>query len=78
MCHGLRNVTKDVDFLLWTRKNRDTYDKIKYDENLPNDLKDSHFSPSIPTRILIHGYGDTGTTGWVIRVKNKYLNKGKI
>ena len=75
--HQFTNVSKDVDFLLWTRKNPNSYTEMKYNESLPKVLNNSHFSPSIPTKLLIHGYGDTGTTGWVISVKNKYLNKGK-
>ena len=79
MCsHVFANVSKDVDFYLWTRENPISYDHIKFNESLPNLLNSSHFSPSLPTKILIHGYGDTGTTDWVIDVKNKYLFKGEI
>ena len=79
MCsHTFANVSQDVDFLLWTRDNPDSYDHIQFNNSLPNQLNHSHFSPSLPTKILIHGYGDTGTTGWVIRVKDKYLKKGVV
>ena len=59
-------------------KHRNSYDRLRYDENLPEDLKASHFTPTIPSKFLIHGYGDTGTTGWVLRVKDEYLKKGKL
>ena len=76
ICHDGKNVTEDVDFLIWTRKNKDVHDTIKYDQSLPESLEASHFDPKLLTKILIHGYGDTGTTGWVINVKNEYLIKG--
>ena len=76
--HQVTNVSKDVDFLLWTRRNPIYYRKLHYNKSLPRILNNSHFSPNIPTKLLIHGYGDTGTTDWIIRVKNKYLNKGKL
>ena len=37
-----------------------------------------YFTPNLKTKILIHGYGDTGTTDWVIRVKDRYLQKGRV
>ena len=76
--HSFSNHTKDIDFLLWTRRNPLNYDKIKYNDSLSTVLTSSHFSPNLKTKILIHGYGDTGTTDWVIRVKDRYLKQGKI
>ena len=66
-----------MDFLLWTLKNPiDSY-SFQVNDSLPNVLSNSSFSPNLETKILIHGYGDTGDTDWIIRVKNKYLKKGK-
>ena len=76
--HSFSNHTEDIDFLLWTRRNPLNYDKIKYNDSLSTFLTSSHFSPNLKTKILIHGYGDTGTTDWVIRVKDRYLKQGKI
>ena len=76
--NSFSNHTKDIDFLLWTRRNPLNYDKIKYNDSLSTVLTSSHFSPNLKTKILIHGYGDTGTTDWVIRVKDRYLKQGKI
>ena len=79
MCsHQFTNVSENVDFLLWTRENpdSDSYDLIQFNESLPSVLNHSHFSPRLPTKILIHGYGDTGTTDWILDVKDKYLIKG--
>ena len=67
-------VRKDVDFLLWTKDNPILEDKL-YIGNL-SALRKSHFNKDLPTRILIHGYEDTGTTGWVMRVRDSYFTKG--
>ena len=69
------NVEDQVDFLLWTRENPDTADKVS--RNLTA-LTLSHFRKDLPTRILIHGYEDTGTTGWVLNVRDAYFIKGKL
>ena len=69
------NVEDQVDFLLWTRQNPDVADKLVL--NNLTALQQSHFQKDLPTRILIHGYGDTGTTGWVKNVRDAYFIKGK-
>ena len=68
-------VQKDVDFLLWTPENPSISDKL-YIGNLTA-LKQSHFNKDLPTRILIHGFEDTGTTGWVFKVRDSYFIKGR-
>ena len=35
----------------------------------------SHFKSDLPTKILIHGFEDTGTTGWVLNVRDEYFKK---
>ena len=69
-----RDVANDVDFLLWTRTNPSDADHLKVDD--VTGLNASHFDRNLPTKILVHGYDDTGTTGWVLNVRNKYLKKG--
>ena len=71
-----RDVADDVSFLLWTRENSVEAQGLKVgDLNL---LNSTHFNKNLPTKILVHGYRDTGTTGWVLNVKTAYLNKGKF
>jgi len=65
---------KDVEFLLWTKENPDIPDKL-YIGNMTA-LKLSHFDKDIPSKILIHGFEDTGTTGWIYNVKDAYFVKG--
>lgn len=69
-----RDVEDDVDFLLWTPDNPTEQEHLKVgDVTL---LNSTHFNKNLPTKILVHGYTDTGTTGWVLNVKSKYLKKG--
>ena len=75
--HGLeaiKDVSSEVDFLLWTRENPEIPDKLIIGNITA--LSISHYNPQTSTKILIHGFGDTGTTGWVKNVRNKYFEKG--
>ena len=71
----VQDVQDKVDFLLWTRQNPDVSDPLRL--NNVTLLQHSHFQKDLPTRILIHGYEDTGTTGWVLNVRDAYFIKGK-
>ena len=61
---------------LWTRQNSNTDQELFYD-NLTS-IQQSNFDASKKTKILVHGYSDSGKTGWVIRMKNKFLEKGMV
>ena len=61
---------------LWTRQNQNNDQELFYD-NLTS-IQQSNFDASKKTKILVHGYSDSGKTGWVIRMKNKFLEKGTI
>ena len=61
---------------LWTRQNQNNNQELFYD-NLTS-IQQSNFDASKKTKILVHGYGDSGKTGWVIRMKNTFLEKGII
>ena len=39
---------------------------------------DSRFDGARKTKLLVHGYGDSGRTGWVRRMKDAYLTKGEL
>ena len=68
---------KDVDFLLWTRKNPFSETILKYDNSLPLSLDDSNFDEDLPTKVIVHGFDGSGTQEWVINVKDAYLMTGK-
>ena len=61
---------------LWTRQNPNNDQELFYN-NLTS-IQQSNFDASKKTKILVHGFGDSGKTGWVIRMKNKFLEKGII
>merc|ERR1711997_225793 len=68
--NGISEVEKEVDFLLWTKDNPREPDKLKVGDVFSLHL--SHFKSDLPTKILIHGFEDTGTTGWVLNVRDEY------
>ena len=76
--NDLSEVEKEVDFLLWTKENPNPseYDKLKIG-NL-SALNSSHFKPDLPTKILIHGFEDHGTTGWVLKMTEQYFKKVQL
>ena len=58
--NGISEVEKEVDFLLWTKDNPKEPDKLKVGDVFSLHL--SHFKADLPTKILIHGFEDTGKT----------------
>ena len=56
--NGISEVEKEVDFLLWTKDNPTEPDKLKVGDVFSLHL--SHFKADLPTKILIHGFEDTG------------------
>ena len=56
--NGISEVEKEVDFLLWTEDNPTEPDKLKVGDVFSLHL--SHFKADLPTKILIHGFEDTG------------------
>jgi len=74
VCDGanvrLRRSTPNMRLLLWTRNNRNTFDTIVKD-----DLSSlSKFRSGKNVYIMTHGWHDSGTTGWIMRAKNEFLN----
>jgi pimeloyl-ACP methyl ester carboxylesterase len=64
-----------VRFYLWTRDNPDSEDVI-LPRNLAIGLRHSHVKKDRPLKMLIHGFADNGKTGWVLRMKRRYLEAG--
>jgi hypothetical protein len=63
-------------YLLWTRDNAGTNeDQILLFNNLTS-IQESNFEGHKSTKIIVHGFADSGKTGWVTRVKDAYLEKG--
>jgi hypothetical protein len=41
-------------------------------------LNATYFVKSSPTKILVHGYEDTGDTDWILNVRSAYLDSGSM
>ena len=66
-----------VRFFLWTGENAETEnaDVIAFPK-IASGLRNSHFRPGRPVKVLIHGFADDGKTAWVTKAKTKYLSVG--
>ena len=68
-------------YYLWSNANHNHLQSSSYEELIFDDVESvlaSNFDPNLPTKVLVHGFGDDGTTSWVIRVKNEFLRQGTI
>jgi len=63
-----------VKFFLWTHPTRLQYLPLKIG-NLSS-LISAGFNSSWPTKLLIHGFGDSGITSWTDRVRKAYKTTG--
>ena len=67
-----------IRFYLWTRDNSDDDD---FEELFVGDdgesILNSRYDGAKKTKVLVHGYGDYGRTGWVRDMKDAYLAKGE-
>ena len=62
-------------YWLWSKENPQTRQELIFDNF--ESVDSSNFNASKPTKVLVHGFGDDGTTSWVIRNKNEFLDHGK-
>ena len=68
-------------YYLWSNANHNHLQSSSYEELIFDDVESvlaSNFDPNLPTKVLVHGFGDGGTTSWVIGVKNEFLKQGTI
>lgn len=66
---------RDMEFRLYTNKNPGVAELIRIDD--AEALKMSSFDKNLPTRLMIHGWGDNGVTGGAVNiVKESYLDFG--
>ena len=61
-------------YLLWTKANPSSKQELVF-ESIES-VNSSNFNASKPTKVLVHGFADGGTTGWVIGSKREFLKKG--
>ncbi|XP_051883684.1 pancreatic lipase-related protein 2-like [Pristis pectinata] len=53
----------NIRFLLWTRRNTETYQKISAED--PSTIESSNFDLTKKTRFVVHGYIDKGEESWL-------------
>ena len=70
-----KNVS-EVRFLLWTRKSPIKYKQLQVWD--VTTLSTSNYNRNHPTKILIHGFSDLGTTSWIKSFKKRYLGRSDL
>ncbi|XP_065095314.1 phospholipase A1 member A-like [Ochlerotatus camptorhynchus] len=70
---------EDIKFYLFTRSNPDDRQYVHIDETLEkSNLSSSYFNPSLPTKVIIHGYNADMFLAPLISMKGEYLNRGSF
>ncbi|XP_055632870.1 uncharacterized protein LOC129773297 [Toxorhynchites rutilus septentrionalis] len=68
---------EDVKFYLYTRSNPEDRQYVHIDESLEkSNLSSSYFNPSLPTKVIIHGYNADMFLAPLINMKGEYLSRG--
>ncbi|XP_058825776.1 phospholipase A1 4-like [Topomyia yanbarensis] len=68
---------EDVKFYLYTRSNLEDRQYVHIDESLEkSNLSTSYFNPSLPTKVIIHGYNADMFLAPLINMKGEYLSRG--
>jgi len=63
-----------TQYYLWSNPNSNQKQELIFDDF--ESILASNFDANLPTKVLVHGFGDSGTTSWVIGVKNEFLKQG--
>lgn len=69
------NAEGDTAFLLFTRSNPTTPQRITW---TAGSISGSHFNPSHPVRVLIHGFNSGPSSGANIAPTASYLSRGNF
>lgn len=78
--HAMLNIldmdlkTEDINYDLYTKENKEQVVSLRVDDTAQ--LKDSPFSPAWPTKIIIHGWIDSGNASWLHDIRRNYLSIG--
>ena len=63
-----------TQYYLWSKANPNQEQELLFGNT--ESVLASNFNANLPTKVLVHGFTDSGKTSWVIRVKNEFLQKG--
>lgn len=65
---------EDVNYDLYTKDNKEQAFSLRVGDTAQ--LKDSPFNPTWPTKIIVHGWTDSGDTFWLHDIRRNYLSIG--
>ncbi|XP_012062618.1 PREDICTED: pancreatic lipase-related protein 2-like [Atta cephalotes] len=65
---------EDINYELYTKDNKEQPVSLRVDDAIQ--LKDSPFNPEWPTKIIIHGWTESGNAFWLHDIRRNYLNVG--
>ncbi|XP_044735396.1 phospholipase A1-like [Chrysoperla carnea] len=68
---------KNIHFYLYTKGGAGLDQHYELFVNKSTNLKNSPFNPAYPTKILIHGFGNSYKSPFGQQTKNSYLNSGR-
>lgn len=67
----------DIKFYLFTRSNPEDRQYVHIDDTMEkSNLSSSYFNPSLPTKVIIHGYNADMFLAPLINMKGEYLSRG--
>ncbi|KYM77372.1 Pancreatic triacylglycerol lipase [Atta colombica] len=65
---------EDINYELYTKNNKEQPVSLRVGDAIQ--LKDSPFNPEWPTKIIIHGWTESGNAFWLHDIRRNYLNVG--
>ncbi|KAJ8020395.1 Inactive pancreatic lipase-related protein 1 [Holothuria leucospilota] len=65
-----------TEFVLNTPANNFDFEYDVISNLVPGSLESSHFDPSLETKILVHGYGESGYSDWITAMGRAFLTVG--
>ena len=67
----------EIQFYLWTLQNPgdDEFEILEMDD--PDSVTSSYFDPNKITKFLIHGWGSSPTSSWVLQSRDAYFSLGE-
>ncbi|XP_039305331.1 pancreatic lipase-related protein 2-like [Solenopsis invicta] len=66
---------EDISYELYTKDNKEQPISLRVGDAIQ--LKDSPFNPTWPTKIIIHGWTETGNAFWLHDIRRNYLSVGE-
>lgn len=65
---------EDINYELYTKDNKEQSVSLRVGD--ATQLKESPFNPAWPTKIIIHGWSESGNAFWLHDIRRNYLSVG--